>query len=350
MNGPSTGRAPDPSSAVGFRALRWAALRPLAWGYAGAVKLRSWVYDAGLRPVHALPVPVLCVGNLVAGGTGKTPFVAWLARALRERGRRPGILARGYGGAARPGETLNDEGLVLRHILGREVPQHQQADRVRGGRRLLADHPEVDVVLLDDGFQHRRLKRDLDIVLLDATAPFGGGAHLPYGRLRESPAALARAGAVVITRSELLTPPQIDHLRARLKVLTQAPVACARTHALGWSGSFGVRPADALHGHSVFLCSGIGNPRALERFVETLGVHVQGHMRLADHQAVGPEALVALAAQARAAGAATLLLTRKDAVKYEQLPDGVSVLDVETRLVEGEDALWERIHSALARS
>lgn len=330
--------------------MRRAALRPLSWGYAGAVKLRSWVYDTGLRPVHALSVPVLCVGNLVAGGTGKTPFVAWLALGLRERGRRPGILARGYGGAGRPGETLNDEGLVLRHILGPGVPQHQEPDRVRGGRRLLADHPEVDVVLLDDGFQHRRLRRDLDIVLLDATAPFGGGAHLPYGRLRESPAALARAGAVVITRSELLSPAEIQNLRARLKGLTQAPVACARTHAVAWSGSFGERPADALHGQGVFLCSGIGNPHALERFVQTLGVQVRHHLRLADHRAVRPEALAALAAQARAAGAATLLLTRKDAVKYQRLPDGVSVLDVQTRLVEGEDALWERILGALARS
>ncbi len=182
----------------------------------------------GLKARHALPVPVISVGNLTAGGTGKTPFTVWLARALLAAGRRPGVLSRGYGARAE-GSLLSDEGAVRAALLGPGVPQVEAPDRVRGGASLLAAHHEIDVLLLDDGFQHVRLRRDLDVVLLDATDPFGGGHLLPLGMLREKPSALARAGAVVINRAERVTAKTLEGLRARVRALApDAVLAVAR--------------------------------------------------------------------------------------------------------------------------
>ncbi len=323
-------------------------LGPLALGYAGVVSLRNRLYDWGLVRVRRLPVPVLCVGNLVAGGTGKTPLVAWLVRGLLGRGRRPGILARGYGGPARPGEALNDEGLVLRHQLGEAVPQRQHADRYRAGRELLALHPDVDVLVLDDGFQHRRLARDLDLVLLDAADPFGGGHVLPAGRLREPPGrALARAGAVLLTRAERVPAAALKARVGEIAGRTPAPVAVARTRAVSVQTPEGPAGPEILIGTPLHLCSGLGDPRAFEDFVRGLGARVLGHERLADHAAPRPGALAALAERALAAGARALLLTRKDAVKQAALPPGTWVLDVETEIVAGEAALWTAIERAV---
>src|SRR5687768_6617186 len=137
------------------------------------------MFDAGLLRVERAAVPVISVGNLTAGGTGKTRLVHWLVAELRGRGLRPGVLSRGYGRA--PGQALNDEGRMLAAAFP-GLPQVQEPDRVRGARALVAASG-VDVIVMDDGFQHRRLWRDLDVVCLDATSPFGGGACLPAGLL-----------------------------------------------------------------------------------------------------------------------------------------------------------------------
>src|SRR5690606_22578410 len=154
----------------------------LSLAYSLGTALRAAAYDRGLLRVERLDVPVVSVGNLTVGGTGKTPLVAWLVERARRAGRRPGVLARGYG---RPeGATLNDEGELLAARFA-DLPQVQDPDRVAGGRRLCAT-PAVDLVILDDGFQHRRLYRDLDLVCVDAKEPFAGGLQLPAGDLRES--------------------------------------------------------------------------------------------------------------------------------------------------------------------
>ena len=287
-----------------------------------------------------LGVPVISVGNLAVGGTGKTPFVAWLARRLRESGRHPGILARGYGGPL-PERVLNDEGLELAFRLGPDLPQQQDPDRVRGGRALLARHPEVDVILLDDGFQHRRVARDLDIVLLDAMEPFGFGHLLPRGRLRERPAALCRAHAAVLTRTERVDAGAAAAAAARIRALCPGPLARARTVPV-LAG-----PARELGGVRVLAVCGIGNPASFLGLLADLGAEVVGQRILRDHEVMPEGTWQDLLGEARAAKAECVVTTRKDAVKYERLSAEVVVIDVETVLVEGEEELWAAVERVL---
>ena len=317
-----------------------AGLRVLSWGWDAAQRCKRVAYAAGLRRRVWLDVPVLSVGNIAVGGTGKTPFVAWLVAHLRAAGRAPGILARGYGESAAEAGGLNDEGAVLEHVLGAGMPQVQDPDRVRGGRALLAAHPQVDVLVLDDGFQHWRLQRDLDIVLLDATRPFGHGHLLPRGQLREAPAALARAGAIVLTRTERVRPEELENIARRVAALSAAPVCHARTEA--------VSLADDLAGAAVLACCGIGHPAAFLGTLEDLGARVVARRILPDHRGIPEDAWPALLAEAKAAGAECIAITRKDAVKVRRLPPEVTVVDVETVIVRGEDALQAAIAQALS--
>lgn len=325
-----------------------AALAALAVPYGVVARRRLAAYDPGRRTPTRLPVRVVCVGNLTAGGTGKTPFVAWLARRALAAGRRPAVLSRGYG--PRPaGAALSDEGLVLRDLLGDGVVLHEDPDRVRGGRALLAVHPEVDLVLLDDGFQHRRLARDVDVVLLDATNPFGHGHGLPRGLLREPVEGLARAHVVVLTRTERATPEALDALDARVAALAPAARrARARTvpRALVRAADGADLPLRALAGTPVFAWAGIGNPRAFEALLEDLGARVVGRRFERDHRAIGPGDAEAVVREARACGAALVVVTRKDLVKLRaasaagaSAPAEVVTLDVDLDLGADADAV-----------
>ncbi len=167
--------------------------------YAAAVRWRNRRYDRGAATVHRVGVPVLSVGNLTLGGTGKTPMVRWLAQWFHNRGARVAVVSRGYG--AKVGNA-NDEALELRRLLP-DVPHLENPDRVAAAREAVATLG-CQAILLDDGFQHRRIARDLDIVLLDALAPFGFGHVFPRGTLREPLAGLRRADAVVLSRADLL--------------------------------------------------------------------------------------------------------------------------------------------------
>src|SRR5262245_48447207 len=188
--------------------------------FAGLSRLRAAGYERGWFARVGVPVPVVSVGNLTAGGTGKTPFAAFLAQRLAARGRRIGILSRGYGAPRDSAQRENDEARWFRaHLPEGELAQ--DPDRVRGAEALI--ERGVDVILLDDGFQHRRLARDLDLVLIDATRPWGlpppsgGGAPvqacLPRGLMREPPRALARADALVLTRADQAAADALEALR-----------------------------------------------------------------------------------------------------------------------------------------
>src|SRR5687768_14020692 len=158
---------------VGPSLLR-ALLRAAELPYAGAMRIRNKLYDAGLCKAHELDVPVISVGNITAGGTGKTPVVRWLVTQLRSRGMAPAVLMRGY---RRGSQRSSDEQALLAEALafpGEPTVVHAEADRVAGGRKVLREN-HVSTLVLDDGFQHRRLARDFDLVLIDATQPFGYG-------------------------------------------------------------------------------------------------------------------------------------------------------------------------------
>lgn len=321
-------------------------LRAPAALFGGVVAARGWLYDRGWLPSHRVDVPVVCVGNLTAGGTGKSPFVEWLARWFEQRGWRAGLLMRGY--AAKPGEDGDEARMLAEHLP--DVPLVQDADRVRGAWALA--ERGVDVILLDDGFQHRRLRRDRDLVLVDATRPWGLPGRegldpvcslLPRGLLREPPRALGRADAVVITRSDQIDPDQLERLRTELASLSDgAPIVTARHAPVGLEGvSDATRwSLEELADRTVDLVSGIGNPAAFERTVESLGADVREHRRFPDHHAYSGADLAGLGKDGVA-----VVTTAKDAVKLSELLPGALSLEVEFELTAGSAPLVAQLES-----
>jgi tetraacyldisaccharide 4'-kinase len=286
------------------------ALWPLSLLYGGVAMVRNAMFDWRLRPVHRLPVPVVSIGNLTVGGTGKTPTVAFVCEVARRAGRRVGVLARGYGRA--PGARLNDEGVLLE----RRMPwllQEQDPDRVAAGRRLV--ERGADFVVLDDGFQHRRLGRDADVLCLDATLPFGNGLCLPAGELREFRSGLRRATSILLTRAGDLSSEQIAARTARL---VQMVGWALPIHATAHAPSDVVRQPDGEHlgldwlrGRRCVLWSAIARPASFRRTAEAAGVEVVGEIRHRDHHRFTPAEVRAAVEAARAAGA-ELLTTEKD--------------------------------------
>ncbi|MEO6593299.1 MAG: tetraacyldisaccharide 4'-kinase, partial [Planctomycetota bacterium] len=195
-------------------------LWPVGLLYGTVAAMRNWSFDAGLRAVHRLAVPVVSIGNLTVGGTGKTPTVAFVCGLARARGRRPGVLARGYGRVV--GAEWNDEGVLLQ----RRMPwllQAQDPDRVAAGQRLVQQG--ATYLVLDEGMQHRRLHRDLEVVCLDAELPFGNGQCLPAGDLREFRFALRRGGLMLLTRAGRLAKEQLATRLARIRAIAGREVA-----------------------------------------------------------------------------------------------------------------------------
>ncbi|HEX6884163.1 MAG TPA: tetraacyldisaccharide 4'-kinase [Planctomycetota bacterium] len=307
--------------------------------FAGLARLRAAGYARGVLPSARVPVPVVSVGNLTAGGTGKTPFVAFLARRLAADGLRVGILSRGYGAG---GARENDEGRMLAAALP-DSERVQDPDRVRGAEELLLRG--VDVILLDDGFQHRRLARDLDLVLVDATRPWGlpppvpGAASvracLPRGLLREPPSALARADLLVLTRADQVAPTALAELRRELEALAPGrPQAVGRHRATRLLAPDGRElPLATLAGRTLDLLSALGNPEAFQRSLEALGARVATHRAFPDHHHYVAQDLAGLGGDGR-----WLVTSEKDAVK---LPPGTRahVLATEFELLEGEAVL-----------
>lgn len=316
-----------------------AGLQGLSWGYGLGVRAARGLYDARLRRPRRLPRPVVSIGNLTWGGTGKTPLTAHLARALQHRGVRPAILLRGYGG---------DEPTVLR-TLAPGVPVVVGADRVAGGRAAIADGAEL--LLLDDGFQHWRLSRDLDVVLLDAAAPFGNGHLLPRGSLREPVSALRRADVVVITKTEAADPaPTVAHVKA-LQPRAWVTTARYRPTAFAEWPSGALQPLAALRGARAAVLSGIADPASFERLVDHLGVVPVVTRRFLDHHPYRPDELAELAAACRAQRIEWVVTTLKDAVRFPTVGwDGVRVAVLQVAMeIAGETELLQRILSLRSR-
>lgn len=296
----------DTATANPLRQSLW----PFALLYGAVGALRNWTFDARLRRVHRLGVPVVSIGNLTVGGTGKTPMVAWLCAQAHAAGRQPGVLARGYGRA--PGAALNDEGLLLQRRLP-WLQQEQDPDRVLAGARLL--QKGVDLVVLDDGFQHRRLHRDVDVVCLDATLPFGNGLLLPAGDLREFRAGLARAHVLLLTRAGGLPEPALQARVARLQEVAGKPLpvfACEhRADALVRAPAGEDVPLAALRGQRVVAWSAIARPAAFRSTLQSLGAEITAEIVHRDHHRFTAAEVEAAQRRATAAGA-WLVTTEKD--------------------------------------
>lgn len=328
-----------PEDWLAQRGLGQALLVPLAVLMGTASRLRATLYDRRLLGAFEAEVPVVSLGNLTAGGTGKTPAAVLVVESLRARGHTPALLSRGYG--AREGAP-NDEALELARLLP-GVDHVQDPDRVAGARRLV--DRGATVIVLDDGFQHRRLARDLDLVLLDATrplglpAPEGGGeaveAFLPRGLLREPPSALARAHGVLLTRTDQVEPAALEALEVRVAGWAPGvPVVHTRHAPARLLTPEGPRPLDDLAGQEVRLLSGIGNPAAFEATVTALGARVLEHRVHPDHHAFRAEDLPVREGP-------PLLCTLKDASKLEALGLRPWVLEVRLEVVRGASWLEE---------
>jgi tetraacyldisaccharide 4'-kinase len=318
--------------------------------FGAAAWTRRALYDRRLLPSTRLPVPVVCVGNITTGGTGKTPMCAWVVAQLKQRGFEPGLLSRGYGAVA---GAANDEALLLERLCP-AVPHVQDADRVRGGKRLVEEH-SVDLIVLDDGFQHRRLARDVDIVLVDATRPWGLApigsreavrALLPRGLLREPPSSLRRADAIVITRCEAVDAGALETLERTLQSIAPGrPLARARMVARCWRDERGVEsPLADLAGRDVDVISALGNPVAFEASVRSTGARVRDHRVFPDHHTYSAQEARTLSASGR-----ELVTSAKDAVKLAPLGVRFRALESELEITSGAavlDALLDTLPRA----
>ncbi len=333
-----------------FRALA----RPASALYAALMRLRNRRYDSG-KGVRRLPRPVVSIGNITTGGTGKTPVVQWLCGALRAAGHHPAILMRGY--KARPGQK-GDEQLMLESLLAPAPGQsaiaiHADPDRYRGGMAVIDQHPETTVFILDDGFQHRRLARDADLVLIDATNPFGYGHVLPRGLLREPMAGLHRAGAILISRSDQIDPREIERIISTLhNYNTAAPIFRSVHRHVGLRAASGESiELSALASRKFFAFAGIGNPAGLCTQLEAVGAIAAGAMSFSDHWNYSAGDAAKILSEAHRVEAHAIITTEKDWVKIgpslERAEIPVYRLDLAIE-IDGEEELMAWVMGQLA--
>ena len=344
-------RIPRYRPAMPWFALAWALSRLWSWG----ARRRFARLSARRR---TLDVPVISVGNLVMGGTGKTPCVLRLAELLRDRGRKPGILTRGYGrnspvdhmalaaGAiVRPEETGDEPQIFLRSGI---APVGIGVDRFEAGRMLHAQFA-CDTMLLDDGFQHVRLARQVDIVLIDGLNPFGGRDVFPTGRLREPVEGVARADVILITRCEASDLAQPIEREVRLWN-PHAPIFRASVEPQYWYAhrSGRAEKVAAVPFRRVGMFCGLGNPRTFRFTLKGLGLDVIDSVEFPDHHRYRPRELRYIAAQFRARGAEAVVTTEKDAINLHENADDLLAplplywLKVGMK-IEGEDELIKTI-------
>lgn len=309
----------------------WAGLRPLGWLYGQAMGWRRYLYGRGLLRSVKAGRPVISLGNLTVGGAGKTPTCLALAKLLLERGKRPAILSRGYGRRAEapsplivskgwakenwplakgPAESGDEPWLMAKNLPEATVVVDAQRSR---GAALAVEGLGADILLLDDGYQHLALKADVRILLIPARQPFGNGAMLPAGPLREPLAAHTWADILVVTGASEVPPDILTLCGAR-------PIFTAEYTPSAWVSARDGRAlaTEQLAGRSVYAFCGLGRPDGFRRSLEQLGVRLNGFEALRDHQKYDETLLQRLNKNFKASGAEFLVSTAKDAVKIPQ--------------------------------
>lgn len=299
-------------------------LTPLAWLYALALRLRAELYRRGIMRTNRLPRPVVSIGNITVGGTGKTPVTAYIARFLLARGHRVAVLSRGYGGSLEGQTCVVSDGASIMlsalecgdepYLLAATVPGVMVIigpDRFAAGQ-LALQQLDPDIFLLDDGFQHLRLYRDLNILLLDFSRPFGNRLTLPAGILREPVSAARRADLMIFTRAPA---------GATISTHTGGVPACASSHSIGDLLPLNGRdPVPFAHcsGHTVLAFAGIADPDSFFAGLRANGVNLAGSISFPDHVVYTRERCAEIAAALRRSGADFLITTEKDGVKLKE--------------------------------
>jgi len=338
--------------------LKQSLLWPFTLPYGAAAHLRARAYRKGILKSQHLDGTVISVGNLTTGGTGKTPMVLWIAERLLAEGRNVGILTRGYRGekvapafkngpqsaALNASAITSDEVRLLQSRLGDRVHLGVGANRYERGRELVKRG--VNWFILDDGFQHLQLARDVDIVLIDATNPFSGGRLLPAGHLRESRSALARADIIVITRSA-----HAPAIESAIRRDSAAPIFYARPKLDAILRFAGVQPAAAVAVEALpklFAFCGIGNPAAFLDDLRRWGLDIVGHKFFPDHHRYtdhDDQEIPQLASEAEASGR---ICTEKDiynlrAITGDKFPTFYCSISMK---IDNRDDFWRTVHSA----
>ena len=319
----------------------------------------------GLLQAVSVSVPVVSVGNVTAGGTGKTPCIILLAGLLLKAGKRPAILSRGYrSGLEKEGGMVSDgkDIQVSQQMAGDEpymmalklpgVPIFVGKDRVASAKKAIAHG--ADILLLDDGFQYWKLKREKDIILIDCTNPFGYGHALPRGLLREPLSALARASLLILTKSEQVHHTDKAEIKERLEQLAPGIPILESSHSPSlvvpygkWKKSIHEGPLDDVKMKKAFLLSGIGNPAAFQETAREAGLRPAGEMAFPDHHSYTEEDVRNAISEAKAKGAELIVMTEKDAVKMMKLTSleksevPFAVLEIEMTIQGGTGKLEE---------
>lgn len=320
---------------AGAKILRAALFLP-SWILQAWMLFRNWAYERNIFEVHKSSIPVISIGNLSVGGTGKTPVTLFIGKQLSEK-HKVAILSRGYRSPAEkspapqilsigegpilPAEDTGDEA----YLLASEIPEAiviVGRDRVASAR--LAVELGADVILMDDGMQHRRLYRDLDIVVMDAKDPLGCGYCLPRGLLREPPSSLKRAQVIILTHCE---PCQKGGIAELIKPYTEATLISTQFQVAG-ARSKNDEVHDDLMGMKVGVFAGVAQPDRVRRNVCQLGATVLRQESLGDHCTMSPAELRALSQSLKAQGANYLVCTQKDFVKMTDKHHRASVLPI----------------------
>ncbi len=325
-----------------------AAAEPL---YAWYVRRRNGRYDRGQLPIVRAPAPVISVGNLTVGGTGKTPLVCWLAQWFVNRDIEVTLISRGYGGQR---QMPNDEALELAARLP-AVPHLQNPDRVAAARQALAAQPR-QVLILDDAFQHRRIARDLDIVLLDALEPFGYGRLLPRGLLREPVESLARAHVVGLSRADAAEPARREEIRQRVAQFAPAATWLELSHhpAAFINHAGQSLPLAALRDKPLLAFCGVGNPAGFSHTLKSAGLDVLALREFPDHYAYSERDLGQLSQWCDRQGEAqAVVCTHKDLVKIPRERIGALplwALTVEMEISAGQAQLQSHLEGLSAHA
>jgi tetraacyldisaccharide 4'-kinase len=327
-------------------------LNLLEFPYFSITSLRNILYDFHVFPTHRLPIPIISVGNLTLGGTGKSPMVAWLGRFFLDQEIQPAIISRGY---AQSPNGVNDEFLELAFRLP-SIPHRLNRNRVAAARDFL-NSKNIDLLILDDAFQHRRIDRNLDIVLLDALEPFGYEHIFPRGTLRESITALRRANVVFLSRADLIDESQRRKIRNRVIALSpdilwgeivheplsliSIPKMKTPTEKETKTETKINRETDisAIRDKRILAFCGIGNPNAFRRTLEDCGARVVELIPFPDHHQFNTEDLNKLEKIAKREKVDSILCTMKDLVKIERMTSGsipIQAVMINIRFLSGE--------------
>lgn len=313
-------------------------LIPFSFIYWLIISIRDFCYARHIFKEHKLGARVISVGNITWGGTGKTPTVLLIARTLMKEGHKAAILIRGYG---------NDEQGLLSKLAG-AVPVVAGKDRVRSGKEVIARH-SLDTVLLDDGFQHKRLRRDLDIVCIDATNPFGNGCLIPAGSMREGLDGLKRADIFLLTKVDLLRDQgKMKKLEEKLKKVNPGAIIVRSIHAPGYFYKVSneqLVDIEAIRNKNIALASAIGDPRSFEKTILNLGLKFKRHFIFRDHHWYREKELRKIEDYCTKNNIGTIITTEKDAIKLRNTKCDIRyiALHIELKIIENEQGFYSRL-------